>query len=158
MMSDAHTEMHATYDRINAMWREVDRAITCHDRREGKIAEMIRWCRDRLGGRDQDLVGPERWETASREGWSERATYSCLPGWKPDSTWGHYIHDVAHWLYPMLPSDDAYRRYGDHDLGHARLELELTELVVGWLTDEADGVKRSFPPLKLSRPPDLRQH
>lgn len=157
MPNDPHKEMHEIYARINSAWRETPRVITDDDRRAEKIAEVFRWCRDRLGGRDQDLVGPERWEKASRDGWSTQATYSCLPGWGPGETCPEYIHDVAHWLYPMLPSNDDYRRYGDHDVGHARLELELTELVVGWLADEACGIKRSFQPLDLSRPPDLRR-
>jgi hypothetical protein len=154
-MTDPHTEMHEIYSRINSMWSGVSPVIT--DRTDGKIAEVIRWCRDRLGGRDQDLVGPERWENACRDGWSEQATYSCLPSPKREQTWSGYVHDIAHWLYPMLPSDDRFRRYGDHDVGHARLELELTKLVLGWLIDEANGIKRSFPPLKLLRPPDLRR-
>jgi hypothetical protein len=37
--------------------------------------------------------------------------------------------------------------------GHARLELELSERVVGWLADEARGIERAFPPLVLSCPP-----
>ena len=41
-------------------------------------------CRHRLGGRDEDLVGPLRWAEACDNGWSgERATYSCIPSCRP---------------------------------------------------------------------------
>ena len=154
-MTDAHEDIHQIYARIRTIWDKDDRVITEDDRRNGKRAKVIRRCRDWLGGRDQDLVGPEGWEKSCREGRSVGATYSGLPRIKHKQTWAAGIHDVAHWLYPMLPSDD-YRRYGAHDLGHARLELELTELVAGWLRDEANRMRRSFPHLKLSRPPNLR--
>jgi hypothetical protein len=52
---------------------------------------------------------------------------------------------VSHYVYPT------------HSIEHAWFELELTELVVGWLADDARGIERTFPPLVLSRPPDLRQ-
>jgi hypothetical protein len=156
-MTDLHAEMHENYTRVNTEWGAHNRVITDDDSRTGKRAEVVRWCRDRLGGRDQDLVGPERWERACREGWSKKATYGCFPSVKPGQTWSSWMHDVAHWLYPMLSSEDEHRRYGDHDAGHAHLELELTELVIGWLTDDAAGIERTFPPLNLSRPPDLRQ-
>ncbi|HVC57390.1 MAG TPA: hypothetical protein VND95_15650 [Stellaceae bacterium] len=157
-MSDPRTEMHETYDQINAMWAEVDRPIADDDYRSGKVSEVIRWCRDQLGGRDQDLVPPDRWEQASREGWSERATYGPFFLPKPGQSFSRYVHDVAHDVYLMLPlSRDGSRNYDRHGVEHARVELELTELVVGWLADEANGINRSFPPLKRSRPPDLRR-
>lgn len=155
-MTDAHTEMHAAYTRLNSLLAEIDRPITDDDRSSGKIAEVIRWCRDKLGGRDEDLVGPERWEQASREGWSVSATYRDLPTFRPGATWARYIHEWAHYVYLMLPARGG-RNYDSHSPTHARLELELTELVVGWLADEMRGIKRTFPPLNLSRPPDLRR-
>ena len=113
---------------------------------------MIRWCRDKLGGRDQDLVGPERWSDACRAGWSNRVTYSPL--WpKPNASWRSYIHDKAHDVYMMLPlSRGGTRNYDYHSPEHAGIELELAGLVVSWLKDEARGVKRTFEPLTLSRP------
>ncbi len=56
----------------------------------------------------------------------------------------------------MLPARSGGRNYDSHSPEHARLELELTELVVGWLADERAGNKHTFPQLVLSRPPDLR--
>ena len=157
-MTDPHTEMHATYDQVNAMWADVDRVITDDDFRSGKVSEVIRWCRDRLGGRDQDLVPPDRWEQASREGWSESATYGPFFLPKPRQCFRSYIHDVAHSVYLMLPlSRDGSRNYDRHGAPHARVELELSELVAGWLRDEAVGKKRCFPLLHRSRPPDLRR-
>ena len=154
-MADPHTEMHEFYAGINAAWAMLPQpSLVLTDDDSGKIAELFRRCRDRLGGCDQDLVGQARWELASREGWSTSTTYSCLP--RPKNTWPQFVHDVAHWCYPMLPSDDP-PRYGDHDVGHASLELELTKIVVEWLAVEAGGVKLSFEPLNLSRPPDLRR-
>ena len=79
--------MHERYARINSLW------ITPED--EGGVSEVIRWCRAKLGGRDEDLVGPERWDKASRDGWSERATYSCLPSC--GTTWARYVHEMVHW-------------------------------------------------------------
>lgn len=156
-MIEAHAEMHATYDRINSLWPGISRPITDDDVSNGWLFEVLRWCRDKLGGRDQDLVGPDRWEQASREGWSARATYSCLPSWGRGWTWGRYVHEVAHFACLMLPARFGSRNYDNHSLVHAQLELELTELVASWLADEAQGIKRTFPPLALSRPPYLRQ-
>jgi hypothetical protein len=156
MPADSHTEMHEIYARINEM-AETRRQITHDDCKDGRTAEIIRWARNRLGGRDQDLIPPDRWETACREGWSKEATYSCLPRVKSGGMWHQFIHDVAHFIYLMLPlSRFGYRNYDNHSLARAHIELELTTLVVGWLTDEANGIKDSFPPLALSRPPDLR--
>src|SRR5258708_28499454 len=114
-MTDAHTEMHSNYDHIGSAWRDFDRVITDPDYQDGKIAEVIRWCRDKLGGRDPDLVPPDRWETASREGWSIGATYGPFFFPKPKQAWSRYIHDVAHNVYQMLPlAQDGSRNYDGH--------------------------------------------
>jgi len=55
-----------------------------------------------------------------------------------------------------LPGGDAAKPIETHSLSQARIELELTELVVGWLETEAVGVTRVFPELDLSAPTDLR--
>jgi hypothetical protein len=131
-MTDPHTEMHDTYARANSAWPDTSAVITEDDFRGGKIAEVIRWCRDRLGGRDRDLVPPERWEAASREGWSIRATYGPFFFPKSGQTWHGYIHDVAHTVYLMLPlARDGSRNYDGHSVQHSHIELELTQHVVG---------------------------
>lgn len=155
-MTEPQAEMHEAYARANSQWPEEVPVITEADLRNGKIDEVIRWCRDRLGGRDEDLVGPLRWAEACNNGWSPRATYSCLPSCSPGKTWRRYVRDISYFVYSMLPTSDGGRNYDSRSLLHARLELELTELVVGWFTDEAHGIRRRFPPLLLSQPPDLR--
>jgi hypothetical protein len=152
-MTDTHTEMQILYDRTNSLWARagLSRPITADDVSKGLPAEAIRWARDKLGGRDQDLVGPKRWEQASLGGWSEQATFSCLPHWVAGETWSRYVHSVSHYVHRLGSGDDD-----DHSPGHARLELELSELVVGWLADEARGIKRTFPPLVLPRPPHMK--
>ncbi len=148
--------MQEAYARVGALWGEDGRVITEGNLRDGYIAEAIRWCRNRLGGRDEDLVGPLRWAEACDNGWSEQATYSCIPSCRPGKTWQRYTRELAQYVYLMLPARDGSRNYDGHSAARARLELELTALVVGWFDDEARGNKRSFPPLALSRPPDLR--
>jgi hypothetical protein len=154
-MSDAHAEMHEAYGSISPLWATVRSTITDDDVRDCRIDEVIRWCREKLGGRDRDLVAPEKWEKAVREGWSIKATYSGGLASTPcvGRPWSSYVHDMAHSTYLMLPARfDGSRNYDNHSPGHARLELELTQLVVGWLTDESRGIKQTFPPLVLSRP------
>ena len=151
-MSSPHTEMHQRFDRINSMWAGTSRVITYDDRRAGWVAEVIRWRREKLGGRDQDLCGPEQWQDACKGQWSVEATYRFL-GVKSDTTWLSYVHDTAHDVYTMLPlARGEARNYDNHSPQQAALELELAELVVGWLRDEARGVKHAFAPLSLSRP------
>jgi hypothetical protein len=151
-MNDPHSQMHEIYGRIGSMWAENDRTITDQDFKDGKVDEVIRRCRDKLGGRDQDLVGPEIWAEACRARWSPGVTYRSL--WpKPNASWRSYIHDKAHDVYMLLPlSRGGIRNYDNHSLEQARIEFELAEIVVGWLKDEARGVGRTFEPLMLSRP------
>jgi hypothetical protein len=149
-MTDFHAEIRKIYARINTMWAGASRPISDDDVSQGKTAEVLRWCRDRLGGHDRDLVPPGRWEKACRGGWSIQVTYACLP--QPLKGWQQYIHDAAHFIHQGLNNNRGHISYENHDLEQARIELELTELVLGWFADEARGVERSFKPLKLSRP------
>ena len=76
-----------------------------------------------LGGRDEDLVGPERWDKASRDGWSERATYSCLPScgttW---ARWGTGLPAVSIWDIGILP-DGSVVRAATHGRGFWELAV-----------------------------------
>jgi len=155
--SGERAEIERAYERIDAAWARYTRVIAEDDLTTGKIAEVIRWCRNRLGGHDQDLVGPLRWAEACNNGWSERATYACLPSCGPKKTWPRYIHEMAQYVYSMQPRPDGARPFGTRSIGQTRLELELAELVIGWLADEAAGTPRAFPELILSRPTDLRR-
>jgi hypothetical protein len=103
------------------------------------------------------LVGPERWVEYSRTGKSATATYSCLPTIKPGQSWQSYVHEFSHYVYLLLPAAlTGQRNYEVHSPIQAALELELAELVAGWLRDDAAGVKQIFSRLVLARPPDLR--
>ena len=154
--AEQHDLMHGCFTRIKSLWVEYSRPITADDLKKGWTAEVLRWARDKLGGRDEDLIGPERWGKASRDGWSVQATYSCLPRLRP--SWPDYVHEVGHYVWLMLPGrfGSWARNHDSHSLEQSQLELELTELVAGWLADEARGIERTFPELQLSRPPDLR--
>ena len=118
-MTVAHCEMHDLYDRINSLWDGVSRPITDDDQSSGWLAEVLRWCRDKLGGRDQDLVGEERWEPASREVWSKSATYSCLPGWHPAEPWWRYVHNVSHYVDKLLRAQLGSCKNETHSVTHA---------------------------------------
>jgi hypothetical protein len=146
-MSDPHSEMHSIYQQVNStpetLW-----PLTRDNSDKGWEDEVIRWIREKLGGRDLNLIPPERREAARTQNWSPRATYSCLPKLGPETTWRRFIHDCAHYTHQMLYGSEA----PTHSVDHARLELELTELVIGWFKDEAKGITRSFLRLSLSRP------
>jgi hypothetical protein len=145
------------YAKINTLWSEHDRAITDADRRSGKLDELLRICRDRLGGRDEDLIPPGHREKAQRDRWSKRAAYFYLP--RQGKTWKVYVHNVSHFLNDMLPKYSSdYRDHAAHTLAHARLELELSELVTGWFIDEEQGINHSFPSLELTWPPETTGH
>jgi hypothetical protein len=150
-MLDQHDEMHRRYTTANAI--RLPHKITEADFTQGRVGQIINWCRDKLGGRDEDLVGAARWAEASRQGWSEQATYACLPMTAPGSSWSQYIHDASHFVIQLqYPTNQAEMR---HSVDHAGLELELTQLVRSWFSD-SEKSPLIFERLILSRPPDLR--
>ena|SRR6185312_5657797 len=147
-MLDDHAEMHKCYEAANII--ELPPTITDEDFAKGRVGEVINWCRNKLGGRDENLVRAEQWAKASREGWSPKVTYRCLPSTMSGKSWGSYIHDAGHFVLDLRYPNG----HESHTVEHASLELELRQLVHSWFVSKTP---REFAMLTLSRPPDLRQ-
>jgi hypothetical protein len=128
-----------SYDAIAALWARVPEQAM--KEAVPLIApKVFDWLWTKIGASDYfDLLPAWYRDEVRAKNWSRSAVIANagFPGcYKPGTTLPDFVHYHSHWLDQHLRGSlEGNGRLFNHDMEQARVELELTTLVIGWLTD-----------------------
>ena len=152
------SELWDTYDAINALWKTVPEQAM-KEAVPAVAPKVFDWLWNRIGASDYfDLLPVSYRDEVRAKNWSERAVIANAGfpgGYKPETTLRDLVHYNSHWVDQHLRGSlDPHGGHFNHDVEHARLELELTTLVVNeWLPTVPAGLPGEA--LRAIRNPEL---